>query len=67
MRTYLGAVFRHLARRGKKRAVMATDRHILIAAYATLKGPERLYNVLCKLLAAYYNGRFAFSLGVGRV
>ena len=28
---------------------------------------RRLYNVLCKLLTAHYNGGHAFSLGVGRV
>ena len=46
-RTYLGAVFHHLAgRRVKKRAAMATGRHILIAAYAILKGPDVVYQDL---------------------
>lgn len=46
-KTYLGAVYHHLAgRRGKKRAAMATGRHILIAAYAILKTPDTVYHDL---------------------
>ena len=46
-RTYLGAVYHHLAgRRGKKRAAMATGRHILIAAYAILKNSTAIYHDL---------------------
>ena len=33
-------------RRGKKRAAMATGRHILIAAYAILKAPDTVYRDL---------------------
>ncbi len=46
-KTYLGAVYHRLAgRRGKKRAAMATGRHILIAAYAILKTPDTVYQDL---------------------
>ena len=43
-KTYLGAVYHRLAgRRGKKRAAMATGRHILTAAYAILKTADTEY------------------------
>ncbi len=42
--TYFDAVYHRLAgRRGKKRAAVATGRHILTSAYAILKTPDRVY------------------------
>ncbi len=46
-RTYLGAVYHRLAgHRGKKRAAVATGRHILLAGYAILKTPGTVYQDL---------------------
>lgn len=45
--TYLGAVYRRLAgRRGKRRAAVATGRHLLIAVYAILRDAETVYQDL---------------------
>ncbi len=54
-KTYLGAVYHRLAgRRGKKRAAVATGRHILIAGYAILHTPGAVYE---DLGATYFNQR----------
>jgi hypothetical protein len=46
-KTYLGAVYPRLAgRRGKQRAAIATERHILLAAYAILRTPDVVYQDL---------------------
>ena len=46
-KTYLGAVYHRLAgRRGKKRAVVAVGRHLLIAVYAILRDSETVFEDL---------------------